>query len=230
MIDGQLNTDMFDLERGNAQGDTISPFLFNLGYQILLFKLELSLQIEGILSEFAALVEPAQDIVFLPHGNAQQVIVQDPKAFALADDCSLLLKLDPDNLRRVIEVLNNFENISGLGCNLEKTALMPLGVMGQVPQEIIDIGFEIKVEITLLGAKIKNTGICYSNNIELIIEKIRKQSNYWKRFNLSLPGRISIAKTFLYSQINYLGCFLPITQEDIKRISSTVKRGNIGNG
>jgi len=223
IIDGQLNTDMFDLERGNAQGDTISPFLFNLGYQILLFKLELSLQIEGILSEFAALVEPAQDIVFLPHGNAQQVSVHDPKAFALADDCTLLLKLDPDNLRTVIEVLNNFENISGLGCNLEKTALMPLGVIGQLPQEIVDIGFEIKDEITLLGAKIKNNGTCYSNNIGLIIEKIQKQSNYWKRFNLSLPGRISIAKTFLYSQINYLGCFLPITQEDIKRISCIIE-------
>ena len=74
---------------------------------------------------------------------------------------------------------------------------MPLGVIGQLPQEIIDIGFEIKDEITLLGAKIKNNGTCYSNNIDLIIEKIQKQSNYWKRFNLSLPGRISIAKTFL---------------------------------
>ena len=53
IIDEAVNTEFFDLERGNAQGDTISPFLFNLGYQILLFKLDLSLQIEGILSEFA---------------------------------------------------------------------------------------------------------------------------------------------------------------------------------
>jgi Reverse transcriptase (RNA-dependent DNA polymerase) len=46
ILDNMLTTDFFNLERGNAQGDTISPFLFNLGYQLLLFKLELSLQIK----------------------------------------------------------------------------------------------------------------------------------------------------------------------------------------
>jgi hypothetical protein len=39
-LDNGLKTLYFDLERGNAQGDTLSPFLFNLGYQILLMKLE----------------------------------------------------------------------------------------------------------------------------------------------------------------------------------------------
>jgi hypothetical protein len=34
-------TNTFELLRGNAQGDVISPFLFNIGYQILLLKLEL---------------------------------------------------------------------------------------------------------------------------------------------------------------------------------------------
>jgi len=239
IIEGTFTTEMFDLERGNAQGDTISPFLFNLGYQILLFKLELSLQIEGILSEFAALADrnrepprdpardperdPAGDPVDQPHGTAHQVSAQDPKAFALADDCSLLLKLDPINLQNVVNILANFEDISGLGCNLEKTALMPIGTVANLPQAVLDIGFEIKNEITLLGANIKNHGICYSNNIDQIIEKVRKQSNYWKRYNLSLPGRINVAKTFLYSQINYLGCFLPISQNDVKKISGIIE-------
>jgi hypothetical protein len=49
VLDDGSVTIFFDLERGNAQGDTLSPFLFMLGYQILLMKLDLNLQIEGLL-------------------------------------------------------------------------------------------------------------------------------------------------------------------------------------
>ncbi len=42
-------SDFFDLERGNAQGDTTSPYIFNIGFQILILKLTFDLQIEGLL-------------------------------------------------------------------------------------------------------------------------------------------------------------------------------------
>jgi len=231
IIDEAVNTEFFDLERGNAQGDTISPFLFNLGYQILLFKLDLSLQIEGILSEFAEratnhLQEQNQG---QGQGRAAQVNNHDPRAFALADDCSLLVKLTAGNLRNIIEILGVFEGISGLECNVEKTALMAIGPQSPLDQEILDLGFELKDEITLLGAKIKNTGTCYEGNIGTIIDKVRKQANFWKRFNLSLPGRICVAKTFLYSQINYLGCFLPLTVEEINTLSKIIEEFVGGN-
>ncbi len=44
---------------------------------------------------------------------------------------------------------------------------------------------------------------------------ISGQIRFWTRFNLSLPGRINVSKTFMYSQLNYLGCFLPISEEKI---------------
>ena len=218
-LDADSYTELFDLERGNAQGDTISPFLFNLGYQILLFKLELTLQIEGILGDLVGRLNG----FLVQHGHRDQVSHSDPKAFALADDCSLLVEPDPENLQKILDVLKDFELISGLECNVEKTALMLIGTNDPPTQDIIDIGFEIKSEIVLLGATIKNTGISYTDNIENIIRKIRRQSNFWKRFSLSLPGRISVAKTFLYSQINYLGCFLPISPHDIKKISLEIE-------
>jgi len=220
-------TNIFELERGNAQGDTISPFLFNLGYQILLFKLELFFQIEGTLSQESTV---AAARVTTATGRAPRVSL-DPKVSAMADDCTLLVNMTADNLQNIITCLNSFENISGLGCNLEKTALMPIGNLEQepVPQDIIDLGLTLVNEIVLLGAKLKNTGLCFENNGTIILEKVRKQTNFWRRFNLSLPGRIAVTKSFVYSQINYLGCFMPINQQCCNDISREIERYVRGN-
>jgi hypothetical protein len=43
-----MNSEFFNLERGNAQGDTTSPYIFNIGYQILLLKINFDLQIAGL--------------------------------------------------------------------------------------------------------------------------------------------------------------------------------------
>ncbi len=48
-LNNGLKTNFLDLEQGNAQGDTLSPFLFNLGYQILIMKFEFDLQIQGLI-------------------------------------------------------------------------------------------------------------------------------------------------------------------------------------
>jgi hypothetical protein len=60
------------------------------------------------------------------------------------------------------------------------------------------------------------------DNIEEIFEKITgkiiDQAAYWERFRLTLPGRIAIAKTFLVSQLNYVGCFLKPSEQKIAEI------------
>ena len=219
-INNAVSTDFFDLERGNAQGDTISPFLFNLGYQILLFKLDLSLQIAGIINE----QQPGG--VGQQYGEVQevdpQVLNHDPKTYAMADDCTMLIKFESNNLISIMSILADFERISGLGCNVEKTILMQIGVKDQVPREILDLGLDIKNELTLLGVKIKNNGLCYDQNINLIMEKVRKQVNFWTRLNLSLPGRVNVAKTFMYSQVNYMGCFIPFPKNSLNGVSDLI--------
>ena len=93
------------------KGDTISPFLFNLGYQILLFKLELSLQIEGTIRDRAG---EANNYTYVATGHTT-LVSPDLKVSAMADDCTLLVKLTLENLRTIIEILGNFKNISCLG-------------------------------------------------------------------------------------------------------------------
>jgi len=78
---------------------------------------------------------------------------------------------------------------------------------------IVDLGFEIKTEVVFLGANIsKLRGFVLNASIR---EKVRKQINFLTNFTLSLPGRISTAKTFLQSKINYLVCFLLLNQNTI---------------
>ena len=63
-----------------------------------------------------------------------------------------------------------------------------------------------------------------------ILEKVNKQKLFWVRFNLSLPGRINIAKSMMYSQINYLGCILPFDAIQIQHLSILIEdffRGNL---
>jgi hypothetical protein len=96
--------------------------------------------------------------------------------------------------------------MSGLECNVEKTTLLPLG-NAVMDNRISELGFQIVDRITILGLEINKTGTAASN-FERITTKVRNIIAKWVPFNLSLPGRINIAKSMLYSQINYLGCFL----------------------
>ena len=45
---------------------------------------------------------------------------------------------------------------------------------------------------------------------------------FWERFNLSLPGRLTIMKTCLISQLNYVGCFLPAPAEALDSIQRLI--------
>jgi hypothetical protein len=115
-----------------------------------------------------------------------------------------------NSLTTVKQILNNFANISGLECNFDKSCVMPTSENPD-PEDINiinEIGFKFETKITLLGVEIKNT----LSNVDEIFQKIKEKIigliSYWERFRLTLPGRITVAKTFLVSQLNYIGSFL----------------------
>jgi Reverse transcriptase (RNA-dependent DNA polymerase) len=210
------NGPTFDLERGNAQGDVISPFLFNICYQILLLKIELNLQIESIGLPCVQLDEA--ELV----GVENRVSHRSKKVFAFADDCNILAALKPETIREIVNVLKEFGKISGLECNVQKSHILPIGHLPVVPDNIHELGFTIVQEMTVLGFKISNHPDIIRKNAENICEKITSQYRIWNRYNLSLPGRINIAKTMLYSQLNYKGCVLPVPDDVINAIEDII--------
>ena len=164
-LENNEKTNYFDLLRGNAQGDIISPFLFLLGYQILLLKLQFDLQIVGTCEPAGAL--PPN---ILPQ-NAQ-VSCLDSKTLAMADDASCLVMMDLQTLTRIKSILTEFGILSGLCCNIEKTVLVPVGILELTPDEILELGFEIKDKAIILGMEISND----LHDMESCAETIEKKS------------------------------------------------------
>jgi len=67
-----------------------------------------------------------------------------------------------------------------------------------------------------------NTEETLARNFSDIQQKITNQIDFWVRFNLSLPGRINIAKSLMYSQVNYLGCFLPFKSNEYAALNDLI--------
>jgi hypothetical protein len=134
---------------------------------------------------------------------------------SLADDNTVLSVINRTSLLAVREILTNFALISGLHCNFDKTTLLPI-FQPTADEEawIAEAGFSVSASIRLLGTDITTDYRDITNNFERIYQKMITLVSYWSRFRLSLPGRISIAKTFLVSQVNYLGSvFRPSDQQ-----------------
>jgi hypothetical protein len=110
----------------------------------------------------------------------------------------MLVKLNYDYLLRIKNILEEFGNMSGLVCNVEKTVILPIGNIHPIDQRIADLGFTFVEKLTILGLNIDKNGVTADNQLG-IMSKINIQIAVWRAFNLSLPGRINIAKTMLYS-------------------------------
>jgi hypothetical protein len=84
--------------------------------------------------------------------------------------------------------------------------------------------------IKLLGADITTDYSEINGNFVRIKNKIVNLINFWSTFRLTLPGRVTIAKTFLISQLNYLGSvFVPdvTTLQEIQSLINNFIRKNI---
>jgi hypothetical protein len=161
IMENGIYSEFFDLERGNAQGDTTSPYIFNLGFQILLLKLTFDLQIKGIL-----------EIPPLPEGIPPlppTVGTYTRKVSAYADDANMIVKLTYENLLRIKNILEEFGLLSGLVCNVEKTVVIPIGAPMVSEERIKDLRFVFAERVTIpVGLDIDNDGYAMDN-----FEKIR---------------------------------------------------------
>ncbi len=191
----------FQLCKGHAQGDCPSPLLYNLAAQIQIFKLELNPNIDRI----PRLENVPDAIVARPPFFKGEGFCQTDTNESFADDSSNLFLFNLNSLVTLKNVLSDFRILSGLSSNLEKSFIMRIGnVEGEVSPDISNLGFNFTNKIKLLGFTLQNYGDLTVSNYEQVQLRIDKQIRFWERFFLSLPGRITIYKTLLIPQINYI--------------------------
>jgi hypothetical protein len=242
--DGSKGSD-FPLECGNAQGNSPSPLQFNFGEQILLFKLEFLPLINSILP---LRIGPRMDGDRAPLDGRQQegqegggqdqrqegnILGVHDKVEAFADDGTVLARAEEAALTEIKLILENFAIISGLRCNMDKSTIMLMGFAPNeaIPDWITNSGFKTVNETHALGCVISTNSSDFSSNFNKVEEKIAKTKRFWERFNVSLPGRIAIAKSLMLAQVSYVGCFCDPDPDVLKRIKILIEefiKGRLG--
>ena len=189
----------FDISRGCRQGDPIASFLFIICVEILAHKLRNDVQIKGF-----------------EIGTRKHVLE------AYADDITIFLAPNEQNLRDALDVLSSFYNLSGLSLNIEKTNAVWFGSGYNNAQLCPDIKLEWTKEFKLLGVYFDS----YLQNMEINFDKklneIRKLLGSWFNRQLTPFGKITVIKSLALSKLSHIALVVPTLNKkmikDIKKM------------
>ena len=148
-IGGKIN-----IQRGTPQGDRASPYLFILCIEILLIRIE---------SEEGGEIKECNFSQQLRESYNLESMLNE----AYADDLTIMFKWDQNGLKCILRILREFETVSGLKINVNKTQLMVTGGDGERIGSQIE-GIKVVNSIEVLGVHIDRKLV----NIDLNWEKI----------------------------------------------------------
>jgi hypothetical protein len=142
-----------------------------------------------------------------------------------ADDMGLFLKTSQQNFRKVKEIIDTYERISGAQVNLSKSLILPL-LAGPTPAWFGEIGCQIGQPgqvFKYLGSPI---GINLSTDAELkfLLDKVRKKLRHWSHKMLSMTGRMVYIKHILRSVPVYNLMGLDYTQAGLQALESISRK------
>lgn len=197
VMNGGHSTGYFDIKRGVRQGDPLSPYLFVLAIEILTLCIRNDKNIRGIK---------------LGQNEIKQVLY--------ADDITLFLQ-DRESIKRVQQIFEAFEKISGLKVNKEKTNLVCLGKESEIPGE--QLFGNLVEEVKILGIHFtRNLKRKEDLNYKEILSKIKRLVGWWKQRDLTIMGKIQLLKTYVLSKFNYVSSLITVPKlilEEVERIS-----------
>ena len=192
------------LGRGCRQGDPISPYLFVLAAEFLAESIRSNNNIKGI-----------------------TIQNREHKLSLYADDTTLFLKQDERSMRACMDALLEFENMSGLRVNKEKTKVVQIGGIGDNRIEFCkDLKLLWTTKFTALGITydVQNMNTIADQNIESKIKEINRQIMIWNGRNITPYGKITITKSLLISKFTHILLSLPSpTENTFKKLEDIFK-------
>ena len=192
-------SERFEIGRGCRQGDPIASYLFILVIEILAHRLRSD---EGV-----------QGFKVWETRNLMEIY---------ADDLTIFLKPCSQNLRNVVNNLNNFYKLSGLKISISKTKAIWFGNKCNSDEILCpDLSLKWVREFTLLGINFDNNLDNMQSNFTDKIDKVEKMLSNWSYRYLTPFGKVTIVKTLGLSQLSHIALVIPNpNKEMIKHIES----------
>ena len=163
----------FPLRSGTRQGRPVSPLLFNIVLEVLTTSIREEKEVKGI------------------------QIGKEVKLSLFADDMILHIENPKDSIRKLLELINEFNNLSGYKINTQKSPAF-LYTNNETPEREIkkSIPFTIATKrIKYPGRNLpKRTKELYTENYKALMKEIKDDINGWRDIPYSWVGRINIVK------------------------------------
>ncbi len=199
VVNYKHSTPYFKVNRGVRQGDSLSPYLFILGAELM-----------------SIYIRNNNDIQGLKYGS------EEIKILSYADDTTALLR-DESDAEKLLQFLKRFEKYSGLKINKHKTEGLWLG--NKKFSNFKPLGIKWSSVIKILGIFISyDKDVVIQKNFHDKLIKIERKLNMWKNRNLTIYGKTLILKSFALSQILYISTVLHIPDKIIRKVDDMMFR------
>ena len=192
-------TERFLVERSCRQGDPISPYLFILCVEILAIKIRQDGQIKGF-----------------RFGNYSK------KIDFYADDLTAYLDGSKSSLERMVKVLEDFFQLSGLKINLNKCKAVWIGSKRKDKKICDNLNILWADEFKLLGIEFDSDLAKMDTNFRKKLDEIKRLYDCWFYRHLTPIGRITVIKSLALSKLTHVALVCPHLQKDVLKEIETL--------
>ncbi|KAL1198665.1 putative ribonuclease H protein [Cardamine amara subsp. amara] len=187
--------------RGLRQGCPLSPFLFVMAMEVLGEMLQRRFQ--------------SGNIGMHPLGHNPLIT-----HLAFADDILIFFDGAASSLQGISETLQDFQLLSGLGMNRNKTTLFYAGLNLQESESLTDFGFRHgSMPFRYLGLPLLHKKLRKADYSPLI-DKITARIQHWTIKTLSFAGRLQLITSVIYALVNFWLSAFALPKGCLKEIQS----------